>query len=455
MKKLSVVLFVLLFQACTSFVFAQDKAQELLRDAGELAHQTEYKKAEQVFLQAREEFLKQENKDMARQCLLGAWQMRRVLLQYPHTQEQARKLLKDAFPDVGDKERDSWFAEGRVDFLQVGEEKLYFEGAANNVAFRDIPLIQKTMEKKGEQDPFFDEAWGIVFRAPKSGYPARAWKPLVNPVKYLVEYSLVIPREKLPKEGTLKLWVPLPIQTEAQVGSRVVSVSPEEYLKMPPQLNAEIGIAYLEVDLGALKEKLDISISALFSRYEERYAIDPANVGEYDKESELYKRYTRSQKNIPVNEEFRKKALEITGGEKNPYLAAGRIYHYILENIRYSYVPHVMLDALDIPEAVFVMNNSYGDCGAQSMYFSSLCRSIGIPARSCGGLQLFPGIEGDHFGRNFIFLITAGSRWIRRLPRAPTGQPALPRSRGRPTRNSISAILILTAWCFRMTLMFR
>jgi len=43
-----------------------------------------------------------------------------------------------------------------------------------------------------------------------------------------------------------------------------------------------------------------------------------------------------------------------------------------------------------------------GDCGAQSMYFSALCRSLGIPARTTGGWQLFSGNFGDHFWAEFF-----------------------------------------------------
>ncbi len=60
-------------------------------------------------------------------------------------------------------------------------------------------------------------------------------------------------------------------------------------------------------------------------------------------------------------------------------------------------MPHLTLAELKQPESVYVHTHSYGDCGAQSLYFSALCRSIGIPARTSGGWQLVPGLEGPHF----------------------------------------------------------
>jgi len=51
----------------------------------------------------------------------------------------------------------------------------------------------------------------------------------------------------------------------------------------------------------------------------------------------------------------------------------------------------------------------FGDCGMQSVFFATLCRSIGIPARTPGGFRLFSGQLGSHFWAEF-FLPSHG--WI-------------------------------------------
>ena len=99
--------------------------------------------------------------------------------------------------------------------------------------------------------------------------------------------------------------------------------------------------------------------------------------------------------------EIKEKARQIAGDEKNPYRAAKKLYEYIVENVDYSLLPHATLDVLGMPESVYVHEHSYGDCGAQGSYFSALCRSLGIPARTTGGLQLCPGVEGSHFWAEF------------------------------------------------------
>lgn len=65
-------------------------------------------------------------------------------------------------------------------------------------------------------------------------------------------------------------------------------------------------------------------------------------------------------------------------------------------------MPHCVLwPRADLPESVYVHENKRGDCGAQSMYFSSLCRSLGIPARTAGGFQLFTDSFRGHFWAEF------------------------------------------------------
>ncbi|MFH1412288.1 MAG: transglutaminase-like domain-containing protein [Candidatus Omnitrophota bacterium] len=400
MKKLFILLFVFSLQLFASLSSAQDKAQDIYDHAGSLEERTEYKAAEQTYLDAHSAFMDLGETDQAYRSLLDARQMHRITLQYPYTEEEAVKMLNESYPYVSE-EISSWIAAGKADFLQAGGAKLYFEDLVKNIAFRDIPLIRKASAIKEQGDPFFDGARNIIFRLPEPGDTSAFGLHFTHPIEFMAESSLIIPREKLPQEGLLKLWVPMPIETSAQSDVRVVSISPEKYLKIPLKKDADIGIAYFEIDLNGLKEDVNISTQTVFTRYEEHLVIDPSDISEYDTGSPLYKRYTRSQKNIPVDETFRKKALEITGKEKDPYLAAKKIYDHILDNVRYSFMPHVTLAALDVPEPVFVMKNSFGDCGAQSMYFSSLCRALGIPARACGGMQLFPGAEGDHFWAEF------------------------------------------------------
>ena len=214
--------------------------------------------------------------------------------------------------------------------------------------------------------------------------------------EYLVEYSIKVDEEKLPDKGHIKLWTPLPLQTACQEDIEIIKIEPSEAVVGYPKTTGDIG--YINFDLDMEKYNgLDISVMYSFKHYQQEFIVDLNEIGEYDRESALYKTYTESSKNIFYNDEMGDLALSIVGEETNPYLMAKKIYYYVVDNIYYSLIAHAYLEAENIPESLAVFEHGYGDCGAQSMFFSSLCRSLGIPARSTGGFQIFFNNLGDHF----------------------------------------------------------
>ena len=82
-----------------------------------------------------------------------------------------------------------------------------------------------------------------------------------------------------------------------------------------------------------------------------------------------------------------------------------------LPSVKYSFTPHLSLQATGEPESVYVHENQFGDCGAQSMYFCALARSLGIPSRACGGFQLFSGNPCNHFWAEF-YLPAPYNAWV-------------------------------------------
>jgi len=366
-----------------------------------MAKAGEYEKANDLFKEARRKSLLEGKSRKAEDCLNQMYRMQRMVVEYPFNKEEALKAFKELFPEKTDADFEALFRQGGLDHWMVSGEPMFFEGFARNILFRNLKLMLEYVSKKKEANPFFDKLKGIIYRDPKSGYSAKGWKPYINPVQFICKAEMAIPRKELPEKGILQLWVPHPIQTAAQTDVRIVAISPEEYVKLPPRVDADLGTVYCEADLEKLKEDFYFTIIYTFKHYEQRFIIDPQNVGPYDKESVLYKEYTRSFANTAINDEIRLKAKAIVGDEENPYLAARKIYDYVLTNIKYSLMPHVQIGARGIAENLYVHEKGFGDCGGQSMYFASLCRAAGIPARTTGGMQLVPTVAGDHFWAEF------------------------------------------------------
>jgi len=349
------------------------------------------------------------NTSRIRECREKICKMLAVLSDYSLTEAEARKALDDTFIGFTADEKAMLLETLKGERMVIDGKTRYFSSFCSNIIYRNPELLRRIPGMREGLMDFSAKYREIILRDLDRAYVLKPWNSYINPMDYSVRLTLDIPRKKLPAKGIFRLWVPTPIQLDAQRNVRFTSIEPQAFLKRAPATEADLGNVYFEIPLESLKEDLHVSVAYLFTRYEQFFNIDPANVGNYDQDSDLYQRYTRSDRNVTVNAEIQQKAREVVGEETNPYLQAKMLYYYVLNNYRYSYMPHLYLDQWDIPESVYVFEHGYGDCGAQSALFAALCRSIGIPARDIGGKLLTPGSPSDHFWAEF-YLPTYG--WV-------------------------------------------
>lgn len=327
-----------------------------------------------------------------------AWQRAAIEEEFPYNRDAALEQLREAYPEADAAVLEAFLDDKAAACATIDGEKRYFQNVANNFGYRNVEYLQRKIQQEhGDISPFVDEAHEFVFPAPRAGYPLPDWQSYTAPIEYTLELALRIPRDKLPAAGLLGVWLPLPIETASQRDVRLVTLEPTQYLRARPRTDADIGYAWFEVPLEKLDADLDIHATALFVSYRQRFVVKDGAVQQYDTSRAEYSTYTRSQGNIAITPAIRAEAAQAAKGAATPYQAARTIYRYVLQNIRYSLMPHSTLMLLGAPESAFVQEHRYGDCGAQSMYFAALCRSLGIPARATGGFQLFPRYHGTHF----------------------------------------------------------
>lgn len=396
MKKYS-LLFIALILIAGCAVPAASPGEKLFRSAQTLERKADYFKALDLYKKALPVLRREGKKALVREGLAASTRMQKIAMTYTFSEEAVRNLIKKAYPGTSDQRIDRVIKDGRLPQLLVGGKTYYFADFLNTLGhiYPDFRSRQAP-GALGKSEKFFK----IMSRYIYEKDAARPGRTLVNPIRYLAEGEAVLPRKKLPPKGLLKVWVPLPLVTAAQPEVEIVSIYPEDYIYYPIKTDGDIGLAYLEIPLEQVKGDLKIGARFKFTHFEERFKINPKKIGAYDRDSDLYKRYTRPEKNIAVTPAIRAMAQKLAGTETNPYKIAKRFYDHIVWDLDYSYMPHAALEALNIPEAVYVHEHGYGDCGAQSMYFAALCRAAGIPARAPGGMQLFPlgpAGCGDHF----------------------------------------------------------
>lgn len=353
-----------------------------------------YGAASDLFARSYQGFLRSGNDDAASEAQNMKFRCDRVLFEYSLTREQAEELLADTFTWVPESERSSWLNSSSIEKITSDGVELYYGGIAENIAFRNLTLLHQWLDKD-EPDMFkgmMDEV--LDLDADRSG-------TYFSPRSYIADGTLTIPRSELPSTGTLSVWLPAPIGTASQVNVTVVSAEPEEWVRTI-STDGDLGQIYMEVPLENLTEDLAIDVTYSYAVYQKHFDVDPSSLGDYNRTSDDYIRYTTSQESIRITPEITAEAQQVVGNETNPYLQAKLLYDYVIGNITYSYTPHLTIDALGIGESEYVRTHRYGDCGAQSQYYCALLRSLGIPARSCGGYQSFGGGTGTHLWAEFF-----------------------------------------------------
>ena len=408
MRKLLVLLVVLAVLAVlvplTAGCQQQSKGQALYEQANQYYAEKQFTRAAKAHKEALPLLEKEGRKGDATKCRMALQKIFFFTETYPLQLAEVKKQLAEKYPQVSQAERDRWVSSGEMEHMTWDGKVHYFGQAVDNIVFRHIDVMRQNVEKCTFYKDFVTAANENLATA-----TTPPWQPYSNPCTFIGTTNLNVSRAELPKTGTFKLWWPLPVVTGPQDAVSLLSVTPDTYVKQPASLDEEISLAYMEVPLEELAGDLDITVKFQFTHQTEHYQVDPNNVGAFDRSDPMYRKYTRSYGNTRVTPAIGKTAKKVVGNEKNPYLAARKLYDYMLEEIDYSYMPHLTMWPRGEAESAYVHRMKRGDCGAQGMYFAALCRSLGIPARTTGGWQLFSGNFGSHFWAEF-FLPNYG--WI-------------------------------------------
>jgi transglutaminase-like putative cysteine protease len=373
----------------------QTPGEDLYYQALNLEKQKSFSQAANLYEQALSMLMEEKNMELATECSEALQRLMIFHIVYPYTIEQFEDFLQQAYPQATTEQIRSWTASReKMHYFWDGEEH-YFQDAVQNLKFRHLDLMQANTDQ---------EYYDLVLKVNQTAQedPAYSWMQYQKPVTYRGIHTVSIPRNELSDVGTYRIWFPLPINNGPQTQVTIESIIPDKWVKQPSSINQNIGLLYMEIPMEELTEDLFIQIKFTFTHYEQRFSVDPDNVGEYDQDSALFQKYTMSYGNTEVTSDIREIAKNVVGDEKNPYLAARKIYYNIVNNVTYSYMPHlVMWPRTSQTESDYVQKYQQGDCGAQSIYFSAMCRSLGIPARTTGGWQLFKDEFRGHFWAEF------------------------------------------------------
>lgn len=217
-------------------------------------------------------------------------------------------------------------------------------------------------------------------------------------------FTIDVPYDAALKGDTLRVWMPVPLETPRQQNITILNTSQPDYILSSPQTSPHNTI-YFEAPVVEGKDshfEYTAQYTALSQYFAPEYILE--NIRPYDKTSALYQEYTQPQApHIIIPTEL---AREIVGSETNPYLQSELVYNYIIKKYpwagarEYSTIPC-------IPQ--YVIEEHHGDCGQVSLLYISLMRALGVPARWESGWMLHPGEKNLHDWAEVYF---EGIGWV-------------------------------------------
>ncbi len=345
----------------------------------------------------------------------GVYRSQCILYDFSLTPSKFKSKLKKDYPWADMETIEKWISSKSDTLLKINmfeNKTFYYFDEVANMKYRDQAIMTRQNEYKGNPlNNFMAFFLENFVKADYSDYKL----PYDRPKDILLDFQFIVKKSKLPKngDGIVRIWWPMPINTDCQNSitmiSKHIEPTPSKIQEFNPDSN--IGVIYIEIPINSVQKHILIRTQVRYIRYQQRFIIDHQSIQPYDEESSLFKEYTKESMNIAITPEIKEKAQVIIGSETNPFLCAKLINYYIINNVDYSFPEYNVNDAYAIPLSTYTHQHQFGDCGYQSVYFTAMCRSIKIPARACGGFQLFSGHPDTHFWAEF-YLPEPYNKWI-------------------------------------------
>ncbi len=302
--------------------------------------------------------------------------LERIRKNFTKTKGEVVSYVRKYIPNVSEKEIKQWEKEKSLEWKIIDGKKLYFRNAASNLFLidRKAKVIKEAYDrshgeiKKGLYS-FVEDAKRIIEAAETLN------TPLVKPKKFKMIYTLTVKPDAVPDGEVIRAWLPYPREGhQRQVDVTFYYSIPNKHIISDNDKYKQRTI-YLEKK-AKRGEPTVFKVCFGYKSYAQYYTIDPDRVQPYDTTSAFYKKYTAEQPpHIVFTEKLRAVSKEIIGDETNPFLKAKKIFQWVDERTpwasarEYSTIRNI---------SMYAFENKHGDCGIQTLLFTTLARMNGI-----------------------------------------------------------------------------
>lgn len=323
----------------------------------------------------------------------------RIQSDFPLSVSEATELVKKQYAGLKDRDIQKYIKKRYLETMTIDGKQKVHRKAVRNLGLL-CPDIRGEWHGRGANATVTEVAIvdSIVTQSRGIGEATD-----VRNIKY--RFSIDVPRHEFLEGDTLRVWMPVPLESERQHGVKILSSVPSKYI-LSKGSQSEHNTIYFEMPIGTDSDSIlhfeyvgEYSVSSQY--YSPEYIMK--NIMPYNKESELYKKYTSEE--LPHIISCRL-AQDIVGKETCPFRQSELVYDYIVKNYpwagarEYSTIPC-------IPQ--YVLDEKHGDCGQVALLYISLMRTLGVPARWESGWMLHPGEKNLHDWAEVYF---EGVGWV-------------------------------------------
>lgn len=322
----------------------------------------------------------------------------RINSDFSLTLDQAKAQLHELYPEITDNDIDKYIQDKKLEVRLINDKYMMHRKSPRN-----LKLLAKEVggDWYGRGSDATDEEMSWVDTIVSS---TTGTGDLTNSLKIRFRFSIDVPKHEFLIGDTLRVWMPLPIESERQHDVKIVSSSHEYIVSTGKSVHNTL---YFEQPV-----KIE-SDSILHFDYVGEYMVSaqhfmPAfienNIIDYNTKSDIYKKYTVVE--LPHIVRMDSLAKSIVGKENNPYKQSELVYDYIVS--KYPWAGAREYSTIEcIPQ--YVVDENHGDCGQVSLLYISIMRTLGIPARWESGWMLHPGQKNLHDWAEVYF---EGVGWV-------------------------------------------
>ena len=322
----------------------------------------------------------------------------RIRSDFPMSVDEFYKVAIESSPGLTREQYDDYVTKKYIETLEVDGEIRVHRKALRNMRLLN-PATNDGWTHRGYNASVQDIGYVDSVLGAYSGANAYGGARRV-----VYRFSIDIPGHEAIQGDTVRVWMPLPMQSNRQNNIRILSTSHTNYILSDGRsLHNSI---YFEAPAAPVGNCNHFEYTATFDTRGEYFAPADimASLKPYDTDSEFYKTYTAFES--PHIIRLDSLAQAIASGETNPFLLSEKVYDYILHKYPWAGAREYSTISC-MPE--YVIKQGHGDCGQVALLYISLMRTLGIPARWESGWVLNPGEKGMHDWAEVYF---EGVGWV-------------------------------------------